>query len=92
MATVAVLSKPWRCISFLMRLKTGPEWQVDGTAIYYALHLDDMILGSLSNGALAQDGAAYPLRLVAELLGPVLIFCPWFNSTFRYVFFSPSSV
>ena len=75
-------------------LKTGPEWQVDGTAIYYALHLDDM------NTWFAQqwrDWHAVTVPLThyvwwLELLGPVLIFCPWFNSAFRYVFFSPSSV
>ena len=88
-ATVAVLLQAMAVYFFSAWLKTGPEWQVDGTAIYYALHLDDM------NTWFAQqwrDWHAVTVPLThyvwwLELLGPVLIFCPWFNSTFRYVFF-----
>ena len=68
-------------------LKTGVEWQVDGTAIYYALHLDDL------NTWFAQQWRDWhhltvPLTHYVwwlELVGPVLIFSPWLNPTFRYL-------
>ena len=41
-ATAAILLQAMAVYFFSAWLKTGAEWQVDGTAIYYTLHLDDL--------------------------------------------------
>ena len=86
-ATAAILLQAMAVYFFSAWLKTGVEWQVDGTAIYYALHLDDL------NTWFAQQWRDWhhltvPLThyvLWLELVGPVLIFSPWLNPTFRYL-------
>jgi predicted DCC family thiol-disulfide oxidoreductase YuxK len=86
-ATAAILLQAMAVYFFSAWLKTGSEWQVDGTAIYYALHLDDL------NTWFAQQwrdwhGITVPLTHYVwwlEVLGPLLIFSPWFNRAFRYL-------
>ena len=84
----AILIQAMSVYFFSAFLKTGAEWQLDGSAIYFALHLDDMTTG------LAQYWRDYfwltkPLTHYVwwlELLGPLLIFTPIANTLFRYVF------
>ena len=88
-ATAAILLQAMSVYFFSAWLKSGAEWQVDGTAIYYALHLDDM------NTWFAQQwrdwhSLTVPLTHYVwwlELVGPVLIFSPWFNPVCRYLGF-----
>ena len=86
-ASAAILLQAMAVYFFSAWLKTGAEWQVDGTAIYYALHLDDI------NTWFAQQwrdwhSLTVPLTHYVwwlEVLGPMLIFSPWLNRTFRYL-------
>ncbi len=85
-ASAAILLQAMAVYFFSAWLKTGAEWQVDGTAIYYALHLDDI------NTWFAQQwrdwhSLTVPLTHYVfwlEVLGPMLIFSPWLNRMFRY--------
>ena len=86
-ASAAILLQAMAVYFFSAWLKTGAEWQLDGTAIYYALHLDDI------NTWFAQQwrdwhSLTVPLTHYVwwlEFVGPVLIFSPWLNPTFRYL-------
>lgn len=70
---------------FSALLKSSPEWRTEGTAIYYALSLDQIVFPI---GKMIYN---YPLFLkyttlvvfYVELLVPLLIFIPWFNKQFR---------
>ena len=68
-------------------LKDSPEWHTDGTALYYALSLDQILM---PGGRLIYP---YPelLRVLTlgayytELLLPILLLIPFYNSFFRVV-------
>ena len=69
-------------------LKTGAEWNNEGTAIYYALSLDQM------TWPLGKMLLAYPTTLKYltvfvrwfEMLAPFLLFIPFNNKHFRLIF------
>ena len=77
-ATVAVLGQAMAVYFFSAFLKSGSEWYPDGTAIYYALHLDEL---NTSIAHLWKDELwlSKPLTLYVwwlELLGPILMLSP----------------
>jgi hypothetical protein len=84
-ATVGYLLQLLSVYFFAALLKTSPEWRSEGTAIYYALSLDQLVfpLGKL----------IYPfpnlLKFLTlsvwylELLAPVLFLIPFKNSFFK---------
>ena len=67
--------------------KSGPEWRVDGTALYYALSLDQLTtpIGSylLQFPALLKVLTFATLGL--EVIGPLLLFFPFFTGPVRTV-------
>lgn len=70
---------------FTAILKTGDEWRSDGSALYYALHLDQLVTPF---GAFLSQ---FPTLLKAmtfgtlglEALGPLLLFIPFFIGPLR---------
>ena len=84
-ATVAILLQAMGVYFFSAFLKSGDEWYPDGTAIYYALHLDEL------NTWIAQLWKdelwlSRPLTLYVwwlELIGPLLMFSPVFRLPLR---------
>ena len=84
-ATVAILLQAMAVYFFSAFLKSGDEWYPDGTAIYYALHLDEL------NTWIAQLWKdelwlSRPLTLYVwwlELIGPLLMFSPVFRLPLR---------
>ena len=65
--------------------KSGPEWRVDGTALYYALSIDQLTtpIGSylLQFPALLKGLTFATLGL--EIIGPFLLFFPFFTGPVR---------
>lgn len=78
--TVAILLQVACLYFFSAFLKYSPEWMPDGTALYYAMHLEAFVLPS------AQWLLGFPVVMqwltyftwILELIGPLLIFSPWF--------------
>jgi hypothetical protein len=69
-------------------LKTGAEWNTDGTAIYYALNLDQMTW-PLGKMLLSYPSALKYLTVFVrwfEILVPFLLFIPFKNYRFRIIF------
>ena len=69
-------------------LKTGDPWRKDFTAIYYALSIDHFsyLLGPyIYNFPQLMKGLTFSI-IWFELLGPLLLFIPYRNSMFRYIF------
>ncbi len=70
---------------FTAALKSGPEWRHDGTALYYALNLDQIAtpvgryLLNFPDLLTVLTFATYGL----EALGPFLLFCPFFTGPVR---------
>jgi hypothetical protein len=67
--------------------KTSPEWRSAGTAIYYALSLDQMAL-PLGKVLLNYPGLCKALTHVVfytELIAPLLFFIPYKNKLFRAI-------
>ena len=70
---------------FTAALKSGPEWRVDGTALYYALSLDQLstqtgqYLLNFPDLLTVMTFATFGL----EALGPFLLFCPFFTGPVR---------
>src|SRR5918994_2019892 len=70
---------------FTAALKSGPEWRVDGTAIYYALSLDQIAT------PIGQFLLNFPQLLTLmtfatfglEAVGPLLLFSPFFTGPLR---------
>ena len=76
--TVAILLQAMAVYFFSAFLKSGSEWFEDGTAIYYALHLDEL---ATDFAVLWRDmhWLTVPLTRYVwwlELLGPILMFSP----------------
>jgi predicted DCC family thiol-disulfide oxidoreductase YuxK len=66
-------------------LKNGSEWTVDGTAIYYALH-NDQVAHLLAPYWRDWHWLTVPLTHYVwwlELLGPIVALSPWFNAWAR---------
>ncbi len=70
---------------FTAALKSGPEWRVDHTALYYALSLDQLAtpVGHylLNFPDLLQVMTFGTFML--EAIGPILLFCPFFTGPVR---------
>jgi hypothetical protein len=70
---------------FTAALKSGPEWRVDHTALYYALSLDQIAtpLGHyLLNFPSLLEVLTFGTFLL-EAIGPILLFCPFFTGPVR---------
>lgn len=70
---------------FTAALKTGPEWRVDHSALYYALSLDE-IATPIGHYLLNFPSLLQALTfgtLMLEVLGPFLLFCPFFTGPVR---------
>jgi hypothetical protein len=70
---------------FTAALKSGPEWRVDYSALYYALSLDQIatptghfLLGFPTLLQVLTFGT-----LLLEAVGPILLFCPFFTGPVR---------
>ena len=70
---------------FAVLLKSGPEWRVEGTAIYYALSVDQ--LATPFGAFLVQFPALLTVLTFAtlglETFGPFLLFFPFFTGPVR---------
>ncbi|RTQ46625.1 hypothetical protein EJV47_21840 [Hymenobacter gummosus] len=69
-------------------LKSGPEWRTEGTALYYALSLDQLLMpgGRLLYPHYELLRALTHLTFYMELLLPVLLFIPVATPVWRLVF------
>ena len=70
---------------FTAALKTGPEWRVDHTALYYALSLDQIatpIGHFLLNFPSLLEVLTFGTFLL-EAVGSILLFCPFFTGPVR---------
>ena len=84
-ATLAILTQCMAVYFFSAFLKNGVEWYQDGTAIYYALHLDDMATW-IAHLWRDQSWLTVPLTRYVwwlELIGPILMFSPWLRVPMR---------
>jgi hypothetical protein len=87
LGTVAFITQLFYLYWFSVILKTGPEWRVDGTAIYYALNIGYMATD------LAKVFLQFPLLLKLmtygvlglEAIGPLLLVFPYFSGLLRIV-------
>jgi len=85
MATIGLFLQIAFMYVFTALLKTGDGWRVDGTALYYALNIDQLVTPF---GAWMSQ---YPdllkvltfATLGLEALGPLLLFCPFFTGPVR---------
>jgi predicted DCC family thiol-disulfide oxidoreductase YuxK len=85
MATAAILLQAMSVYFFSAFLKSGDEWYQDGTAIYYALHIDDYATW-FAHLWRDQHWLTVPLSRYVwwlELIGPLLIFSPWLRVPLR---------
>jgi hypothetical protein len=69
-------------------LKTGPEWRTEGTALYYAFSLDQLLMpgGRLLYPHYELLRVLTHLTFYLELLLPVLLFIPVATPVWRLVF------
>ncbi len=85
MATVGILLQVAGLYFFSALLKDAPEWMPDGTAIYYALHLESFVqpFGEwMREFPSMMKGLTY-YTWVLELVGPLLLFSPWLFLSLR---------
>ncbi len=78
------------CMYFMSGLlKSHDMWHVDGSAVYYALSLDML---TTRTGQMLLDfptllrGLTF-FTLFLELAAPAIVFMPWRNAAWRFVFF-----
>ncbi len=84
-ASVALILQTCFLYWFSFALKTDPCWRTDGTAVYYALSIDQLVT-PVGKTLLQYPEAMRFLTfgtLALELLGPVLLFFPWQRQRFR---------
>jgi hypothetical protein len=86
LATVGLFMQIAFMYWFSAALKSGPEWRVDGTALYYALSLDQLstqvghyLLNEFPDFLTVMTFATFGL----EALGPFLLLCPFFTGPVR---------
>ncbi|WP_169054314.1 HTTM domain-containing protein [Nitratireductor sp. XY-223] len=86
-ATLALLVQGMSMYFFSALLKSDARWMSDGTAVYYALNLDYMVtpfgLWFRQFEPLLKILTYYVFWL--ELVGPILIFSPFFHRTLRVI-------
>src|SRR5215211_5294063 len=70
---------------FTAALKSGPEWRVDHTALYYALSLDQLAtpIGHFLLGFPTLLQAMTFGTFMLEAVGPILLFSPFFTGPVR---------
>ncbi len=84
-ATMAILVQCMSVYFFSAFLKSGPEWMPDGTAVYYALHVDRFaspLAVWFRQFDLPMRGLTYFVWWL-ELIGPLLMFAPFFRVPLR---------
>ena len=84
-ATMAILVQCMSVYFFSAFLKSGPEWMPDGTAVYYALHVDRFaspLAAWFRQFDLPMRGLTYFVWWL-ELIGPLLMFSPFFRVPLR---------
>lgn len=87
LATIALLLQICLVYWCSAALKSDPSWRTEGTAVYYALNIDQLVTPF---GEILLD---YPrllwfltfATLGLEALGPLLLFCPVHNGWIRFV-------
>ncbi len=86
-ASLGLLMQVMSVYFFSALLKTGPEWRPDYTGVYYALSLDRHVLplGKLLNEFLPLTKLLSWYVWWLELVGPILIFTPFFLKPVRFV-------
>jgi hypothetical protein len=87
MGTAALLLQIGTVYWFTVILKTSPEWRTEGTAIYYALSIEQYAL-PLGQWLREIRWALKPLThltFALEFLGPTLAFSPWATDRLRIV-------
>jgi hypothetical protein len=70
---------------FTAAIKTGPEWRVDHSALYYALSLDELAT-PIGHYLLNFPDLLQTLTFgtfMLEAVGPILLFCPFFTGPIR---------
>ena len=85
LATVGLLMQIAFVYWFTAILKSGEEWRVDGTALYYALSIEEW--GTPIGAYLYQFPTLLKVLTFAtiglEAFGPFLLFCPFFTGPVR---------
>ena len=84
-ASAALLLQVTLVYLFTAALKTGPEWRTDGTALYYALSIQQYAT-PLGQWLLGQTWALRPLNFAVyglEMFGPILAFLPFATEKVR---------
>jgi len=79
LATAALALQPVLLYEFAAMTKVQPEWISEGTGVYYALMLDQLVK-PLGKWLLAFPDLLWGINwatLVWEYLGPLLLFSPW---------------
>lgn len=84
-ASLALLMQPVMLYEFAAMTKVQPEWIVEGTGLYYALMLDQLVkpLGLWLLGFPRLLWVMNWGTLVWEYLGPLLFFSPWRTAQVR---------
>ncbi|MBI3520585.1 MAG: lipase maturation factor family protein [Bacteroidetes bacterium] len=84
-AAIGYLLLPCSVLFFSALLKTSPEWRSEGTALYYALSLDQirMPLGTFLYQFPGLLKALTFITFYIELLAPLLILCPFVSKKIR---------
>jgi predicted DCC family thiol-disulfide oxidoreductase YuxK len=83
--TLAYITQICLLYIFTGILKTGPAWHADGTAVYYALNVDQLItpLGAWLRNIPAILPFFTHAVWIFETFGVLLFFIPWKNWIFR---------
>jgi hypothetical protein len=85
LATVGLFMQIAFVYWFTAALKSGPEWRVDGTALYYALSIDQ-IATPFGHYLLNFPDLLTVMTFATvclEAFGPFLLFCPFFTGPVR---------
>lgn len=87
MATMALLLQAIYVYVFGALLKTSPQWIPEGTAVYYALHLDSLASPFavwIRDFPVLLKGLTHYVWTI-ELIAPLLMFCPVFYVPLRLI-------
>ncbi|GEO05739.1 HTTM domain-containing protein [Adhaeribacter aerolatus] len=87
-ATAAYILQVCFMYIFTAFIKTSPEWRTEGTALYYALSLDQVLMpmGHLIYPYPVLLKYLTHLTFYTELLLPLVLFIPVYTTFFRLVF------
>jgi hypothetical protein len=84
-ASFAMVMQPVLLYEFAAMTKIQPEWLQEGTGVYYALMLDQLVkpLGTFLLGVPSLVWSLNWATLLLEYLGPLLFFSPWLTVPLR---------